>query len=58
MSIQTTRYITRDEAEQQLLEKEFKERSLGFLNAYIKSLSDTELEEKLDEQFYNYTITS
>lgn len=57
MGIQTTRQITREEAEKFLVERELKkeQRRREILNGVVK-MSDEQLENALDEEFYNYSI--
>jgi len=50
MSIQTTIYISREEAEAKYIAKVTEQL------ANLKSISDDDLEESIDEHFYNYTI--
>lgn len=50
MSIQSTRTITRSEAE-----KMYRERIVEHLSR-LHDMEDSELEELLDETYYNYTI--
>lgn len=50
MSVQSTRFITREDAEE--LVKERRARKLD-----VSQLTDEEIEEELDETFYNYIIT-
>ena len=49
MSIQSTIFITRENAESQLREKRARE-------VDISKLSDNEIENELEEKFYNYLI--
>jgi hypothetical protein len=51
MGIQSTKFITREEAERMV--KERRERKLD-----VSQLTDEELESELDETFYNYSITN
>lgn len=49
MGIQSTRFITRADAEALLRDRRAREAS-------IERLTDEEIEDELDETFYNYTI--
>jgi hypothetical protein len=50
MGVQSTKFLTRDEAEELV-----RERRARILD--ISQLTDEELEDELDETFYNYIIT-
>ena len=55
MGIQTTLNIKRSEAEENFINKLLKDQKIMFKKA-VKLLSDEELENNIDETFYNYTI--
>lgn len=55
MSIQTTLNIKRSEAEEKFVNKLLEDQKIMFKRA-VKLLSDEELEENLEETFYNYLI--
>ena len=55
MSIQTTLNIKRSEAEEKFVNKLLEDQKIMFKKA-VKLLSDEELENNIDETFYNYTI--
>ena len=55
MSIQTTLNIKRFEAEEKFVNKLLEDQKIMFKKA-VKLLSDEELENNIDETFYNYTI--
>ena len=56
MGIQTTLNIKRSEAEEKFVNKLLEDQKIMFKKA-VKLLSDEELENNIDETFYNYTIT-
>ena len=56
MGIQTTLNIKRSEAEEKFVNKLLEDEKIMFKKA-VKLLSDEELENNIDETFYNYTIT-
>jgi hypothetical protein len=49
MSIQETVVLTREQAEKKLIEKRAWE-------LIVSNLTDEQIEDELDEQFYNYSI--
>ena len=55
MSIQTTLNIKRPEAEEKFVNKLLEDQKI-MLKKSVKLLSDEELEENLEETFYNYLI--
>ena len=55
MGIQTTLNIKRPEAEEKFVNKLLEDQKIMFKKA-VKLLSDEELENNIDETFYNYTI--
>ena len=55
MSIQTTLNIKRPEAEEKFINKLLEDQKI-MLKKAVKLLSDEELEENLEETFYNYLI--
>lgn len=55
MGIQTTLNIKRSEAEEKFVNKLLEDQKIMFKKA-VKLLSDEELENNIDETFYNYTI--
>ena len=55
MSIQTTLNIKRSEAEEKFINKLLENQNISLKKA-VKLLSDEELENNIDETFYNYTI--
>lgn len=55
MSIQTTLNIKRPEAEEKFVNKLLEDQKI-MLKKAVKLLSDEELEENLEETFYNYLI--
>lgn len=55
MSIQTTLNIKRSEVEEKFVNKLLEDQKIMFKKA-VKLLSDEELENNIDETFYNYTI--
>lgn len=55
MSIQTTLNIKRSEAEEKFVNKLLEDQKI-MLKKAVKLLSDEELEENLEETFYNYLI--
>ncbi len=55
MSIQITLNIKRSEAEEKFVNKLLEDQKIMFKRA-VKLLSDEELEENLEETFYNYLI--
>ena len=55
MGIQTTLNIKRSEAEEKFVNKLLEDQKIMFKKA-VKLLSDEELEENLEETFYNYLI--
>lgn len=55
MSVQTTIEITRSEAERKWVEKRLETLRSSFATA-AKGMTDTQLEDEVEEQFYNYQI--
>ena len=55
MGIQTTLNIKRSEAEEKFVNKLLEDQKI-MLKKAVKLLSDEELEENLEETFYNYLI--
>ena len=55
MGIQSTLNIKRSEAEEKFVNKLLEDQKIMFKKA-AKLLSDEELEENIEETFYNYTI--
>ena len=55
MGIQTTLNIKRSEAEEKFVNKLLEDQKV-MLKKAVKLLSDEELENNIDETFYNYTI--
>ena len=55
MGIQTTLNIKRSEAEEKFINKLLENQNISLKKA-VKLLSDEELENNIDETFYNYTI--
>ena len=55
MGIQTTLNIKRSEAEEKFVNKLLEDQKIMFKKV-VKLLSDEELENNIDETFYNYTI--
>lgn len=59
MSIQSTIELTREQAEEQWVDKQLKSPDLKRkLQAIALNMSDKDLENELEEHFYNYLITS
>jgi hypothetical protein len=57
MGIQSTRYITREKAEEKWVEKKLKERRDVYIK-YATLLSDEEIEDAIEETFDDYQIVS
>lgn len=57
MGIQTTRFITRDDAERQWMQQYITNNQERLLRE-VRILTDTELEDALESTFDNYRITS
>lgn len=55
MGIQSTLNIKRSEAEEKFVDKLLEDQKIMFKKA-VKILSDGELENNIEETFYNYTI--
>ena len=55
MGIQTTLNIKRSEAEEKFINKLLENQNISLKKA-VKLLSNEELEENIEETFYNYTI--
>ncbi len=57
MSIQTTRFLTRGEAESKAIDKLLEEKYHKQARHDVVDMTDEELEDYIDEHFYNYSIT-
>jgi hypothetical protein len=55
MSIQTTTDISREDAENRYIERGVK-LYRKFISSLVKEMSDEELEDILEEKFFNYNI--
>jgi hypothetical protein len=56
MGIQSTVRITRERAEQRLVEKLILQNYKHIIEAHVKLLSDSQIEDALEEQFDNFSI--
>ena len=57
MGIQSTIYLSREEAEQMWIDKQLKG-NRKILEQFVKEISNDDLETQIEKTFYNYAITS